>query len=220
MLEGKNVNLRVVEKEDLPLFAEWWNNLEVAGEYVPLRQDRRTEIEKRCDDPNSENKFFIMEKKDGSKIGFVGHFPTAEKLLEIGFVLIPSERGKGYCTEAAKIMVDYLFLSRDVVRIQAQADTRNITSQKVLESSDFKREGVVRNKLGSRGEELLNPLPEAQLSKFLKEAKKVLVPELNYTSQFANLLRARLGIDAISLAKTEGLPFTPDEILRKIEEGA
>lgn len=23
MLEGKNVNLRVMEKEDLPLFAEW-----------------------------------------------------------------------------------------------------------------------------------------------------------------------------------------------------
>ena len=67
---------------------------------------------------------------------------------------------------------------------------------------------------------LLNPLPEAQLSKFLQGAKKVLVPELNYTSQFANLLRARLGIDAISLTKTEGLPFTPDEILRKIEEVA
>ena len=65
---------------------------------------------------------------------------------------------------------------------------------------------------------LLNPLPEVQLSKFLKGVKKVLVPELNYTSQFANLLRARLGIDTISLNKTEGLPFTPDEILQKIEE--
>lgn len=65
---------------------------------------------------------------------------------------------------------------------------------------------------------LLSPLPEAQLSKFLEGAKKVLVPELNYTSQFANLLRARLGIDPISLTKTEGLPFTPTEVLRKIEE--
>jgi 2-oxoglutarate ferredoxin oxidoreductase subunit alpha len=67
---------------------------------------------------------------------------------------------------------------------------------------------------------LLNPLPEAQLSGFLKGAKKILVPELNYASQFASLLRARLGIDTIPLNKTEGLPFTPDEILRKIKEVA
>jgi 2-oxoglutarate ferredoxin oxidoreductase subunit alpha len=67
---------------------------------------------------------------------------------------------------------------------------------------------------------LLNPLPEAQLSKFLNRAKRILVPELNYTSQFANILRARFGIDPIALNKTEGLPFTPNEILRKIEEVA
>jgi 2-oxoglutarate ferredoxin oxidoreductase subunit alpha len=67
---------------------------------------------------------------------------------------------------------------------------------------------------------LLNPLPEAQLSEFLKGVEKTLIPELNYGSQFANLLRARFGIDPISLNRTEGLPFTPSEILRKIEEVA
>ncbi len=67
---------------------------------------------------------------------------------------------------------------------------------------------------------LLDPLPEAQLLKFLKGTKRILVPELNHTSQFAKLLRAQLGIDSIPLNKTEGLPFTPSEILRKIEEVA
>ena len=67
---------------------------------------------------------------------------------------------------------------------------------------------------------LLNPLPETQLSKFLKGVRKILVPELNYTSQFANLLRAHFGIDPITMNKTEGLPFTPNDILRKIEEVA
>jgi 2-oxoglutarate ferredoxin oxidoreductase subunit alpha len=67
---------------------------------------------------------------------------------------------------------------------------------------------------------LINPLPETQLSKFLKGAKKILIPELNYGSQFANLLKTRFEIDPISLTKTEGLPFTPSEILRKIEEVA
>ena len=35
VLEGKNVNLRVVEKEDLPLVAEWENNIGFIGEYNP-----------------------------------------------------------------------------------------------------------------------------------------------------------------------------------------
>lgn len=67
---------------------------------------------------------------------------------------------------------------------------------------------------------LINPLPETQIAKFLEGIGKVLVPELNYTSQFANLLRTRFEVDMIPLIKTEGLPFTPNEILRKIEEVA
>jgi 2-oxoglutarate ferredoxin oxidoreductase subunit alpha len=65
---------------------------------------------------------------------------------------------------------------------------------------------------------LISPLPEIQISSFLKGARKILVPELNYTSQFANVLRAHLQIDPVTMNKAEGLPFTPSEILRKIEE--
>jgi 2-oxoglutarate ferredoxin oxidoreductase subunit alpha len=65
---------------------------------------------------------------------------------------------------------------------------------------------------------LLSPLPDTLISKFLNGTKRILVPELNYGCQFANVLRAHLGIDPVSMSKTEGLPFTPNEILRKIEE--
>jgi creatinine amidohydrolase/Fe(II)-dependent formamide hydrolase-like protein len=34
----------------------------------------------------------------------------------------PNEREKGYRSEAIKIMVDYLFLSKDITRVQAQTD--------------------------------------------------------------------------------------------------
>ena len=154
MLEGKNVNLRVMEKEDLPLFAEWFNKPEVTGEYNPLRQMSRTDAEKLLENPN-ELKPFIIEKKDGSKIGFIAHFyvlHVAGKQLEIGYSLVPSERGKGCCTEAVKIMVDYLFLSKDIVRIQAQTDPRNVASQKVLEKVGFKKEGTLRRNFFTRGE--------------------------------------------------------------------
>jgi diamine N-acetyltransferase len=155
LLEGKLVNLRVMEKEDLPLFAEWVNRPEFFGEYNPLRQISKMEIEKDLDKSTLEQTGFIIEKKDGSKIGYICHFILAHpagKLLEIGYSLIPSERGKGNGTEAVRIMVDYLFLSRDTMRIQACTDTRNLTSQKVLEKAGFKKEGTMRKYLFVRGE--------------------------------------------------------------------
>jgi len=154
LLEGKNVNLRVMEKEDVPLLAEWLNKLEVSGEYIPLHQMSRTEVEKIFESPH-EKKIFIVEKKDGSKIGFITHFyvlHVAGSQLEIGYSLLPNERRKGYCSEAVKIMVDYLFLSKDVGRIQAQTDPRNVASQKVLEKVGFKKEGTLRKNLFVRGE--------------------------------------------------------------------
>jgi len=170
LLEGKNVNLRMIEKEDLPLFAEWFNKPEVTGEYNPLHQMSRTEAEKILENPN-ELKPFIIEKKDGSKIGFVAHFyvlHVAGKLLEIGYSLIPDERGKGYCTEAVLIMVDYLFLSRDVIRVQATTDVRNVGSQKVLEKAGFKKEGTIRKSILIRGD-----WRDAYLYSILREEWKV-----------------------------------------------
>jgi len=152
LLEGKNVNLRLEEKEDMKLVSEWLNNPDYWGEYLPLKQQSRTEVEKEYDSQPQESKWFIVEKKDGSKIGSIGYFMATGNLLEIGYSLIPNERGKGYCTEAAKILVDYLFLSKSIVRVQTHTDVRNLASQQVLEKTGFKKEGVVRKSLFARGE--------------------------------------------------------------------
>ena len=155
LLEGKLVDLRVMEKEDLPLFAEWVNKPEFLGEYNPLRQMSRAEIEKDYDKSSLEQTGFIIEKKDGGKIGYICHFILGHpvgKLLEIGYFLVPSERGKGYGTEALNIMVDYLFLSKDMTRIQAHTELRNIASQKVLQEAGFKKEGTIRKLFFNRGE--------------------------------------------------------------------
>ena len=144
MLEGKLLHLRVVEKEDLPLLLEWFNSPEFAGRYNPLdAQESKVEIEKRYDKLGSEKVWFLIQKKDGSKIGFIG-LGVFRGCWEMGYVLIPSERGKGYCTEAVQLAVDYLFLSKDIVRIQAGTDPENIASQKVLEKAGFQREGRIR----------------------------------------------------------------------------
>jgi RimJ/RimL family protein N-acetyltransferase len=155
LLEGKTVNLKVVEKEDLAFLSEWFNNPEVFGEYNPLMQVSRTDLEKNYGEKKFEETDFFIEGKDGRRIGGMWHFNVlhpAGNQLEIGYFMVPSERRKGYCAEAVNIMVDYLFLSKNVGRIQAQTDVRNIGSQKVLEKTGFKMEGTVRKTFFLRGQ--------------------------------------------------------------------
>jgi hypothetical protein len=84
----------------------------------------RVEAEKRIEDTSQSASgvdwtWFVIEKKDGAKIGFIIHFTTQPSgHIEIGYALVPSEKGKGYGTEALQIMVDYLFLTRTIMRIK------------------------------------------------------------------------------------------------------
>ena len=153
MLEGNLVNLRIIEREDLPLITEYENDPEFWGELAvyPLLQKSKADLEKEYDKRPPEENWFFIEKKDGTKIGAAFHFLEG-RLLEIGYAIVPSERRRGYGTEAAKIIVDYLFLSRAIVRIQAATDIRNTVSQKVLERVGFKKEGIIRKYVFVRGE--------------------------------------------------------------------
>jgi ribosomal-protein-alanine N-acetyltransferase len=149
LLEGKNVNLRLMEKGDLPVLQEWDNNPEFMGEYEPFRQETRTELEKTYDNLRNAQWFFV-EKKNKTRIGYIAHYLAAGE-TELGYFIVPNERNKGYVSEAIDTMVDYLFLSKDVERIQAKADPENIASWKALEKAGFKREGILRKTFHCRG---------------------------------------------------------------------
>jgi 2-oxoglutarate ferredoxin oxidoreductase subunit alpha len=91
-------------------------------------------------------------------------------------------------------------------------------------------EGVIREavqmaqdrgySVGALHPKVLYPQPLAKLREFIQGTKAVIIPEVNYTGQFATLLRKRFAYDFIQLNKCIGLPFTPKEIFDKIEEVA
>src|SRR3989338_1595734 len=74
--------------------------------------------------------------------------------------------------------------------------------------------------VGALHPKILYPQPLAKLTDFIKGTKAVIIPEVNYTGQFATLLRKRFASDFVQLNKCIGLPFTPKEIFDKIEEVA
>jgi RimJ/RimL family protein N-acetyltransferase len=153
LLEGKNVNLRVADKEDISLLAQWFNDLGFAGNYqhFPI-QTTRVHLEKRIVE-QTEWVDFIIEKKDGTKIGWAVHYVCAPNYgwIEIGYTIVQDERNKGYGSEAVHILTDYIFLTKDVIRIQAVTSVGNIYSQRVLERAGYKREGTLRKALWESG---------------------------------------------------------------------
>jgi RimJ/RimL family protein N-acetyltransferase len=159
LLEGKEVRLRLRDKEDLDFFFNFWNAIDFYGEYEAIQpQISRAQAEKGIEgkdqsDPGVNWTWFVIEKKDGTKIGFILHFTIQPAgIFEVGYALIPSEKGKGYGAEALQIMVDYLFLTREITRIQATTDPRNKSSQRILEKVGFKMEGTIRKLSFYRGE--------------------------------------------------------------------
>lgn len=148
LLEGKKVNLRIMEREDLSIVKKWDNDLGIMGEYEPIVQETQADLEKQFD-KLTEGQWFFIERKDGTKVGFIAHFLAHGTV--IGYALLPNERGKGYGSEAVEIMVDYLFLSKNIVRIQAETHPENVPSHRVLEKAGFKKEGIIRKSFFSRG---------------------------------------------------------------------
>ncbi len=149
LLEGKNVNLRIMEKEDVNSIVGIFSNIH-SEDFDPILLMTRSEMMKRFDNPSpleslTQNTLFVVEKKDKVKIGIARHFIVQPLgAMEIGYIIVPSERMKGYGTETAHIVVDYLFLSRNIVRIQATVETQNTASQRVLEKVGFSMEGTLR----------------------------------------------------------------------------
>jgi RimJ/RimL family protein N-acetyltransferase len=130
------------------LVKEWWSNRQYMGEHQDVNIVSEAYLEEIM---LSGTVFFIVEKKDGNRIGHISSW-TRGKTREIGYALVPSERGKGYGTEVIKMMLDYLFLKTDVVRIQVPTEVGNLPSRKALKKAGFKREGRMRKSSYVRGE--------------------------------------------------------------------
>jgi 2-oxoglutarate ferredoxin oxidoreductase subunit alpha len=63
-------------------------------------------------------------------------------------------------------------------------------------------------------------MPDKEIREFLRGKRAIIIPELNYTGQFAKVIEHRYNVEVIRFNKYEGLPFTAGEIERKILEVA
>ncbi len=149
MIPGTLVDLRRAEKSDLPLLTAWSGDVEVNGEFESFGQLSLSQMEKEFEADKDECWYMVCDKA-GVPVGSVAH-GTCGGGCWIGYQLVPEARGRGLGTEAVTLITDYLFLHKDIVRIQAETHPANAASRRVLEKVGFTFEGLIRKSFFSRG---------------------------------------------------------------------
>ncbi|WP_415947376.1 GNAT family N-acetyltransferase [Streptomyces sp. KLOTTS4A1] len=83
---------------------------------------------------------------EGEFVGWCGLFGWNPdyRSATLGYCLGEAAWGHGYATEAARALLTWGFETLDLNRVQAEADTRNAASGRVLEKVGFVREGTLR----------------------------------------------------------------------------
>jgi ribosomal-protein-alanine N-acetyltransferase len=92
---------------------------------------------------------WVIELKGEQKaVGSVTVIAMSQKhqSCELGYCLGENYWDKGIMTEAVKTVISFLFEKVGLHRIQAQYDTQNMASGKVLEKSGMKLEGTLRHR--------------------------------------------------------------------------
>ena len=153
LLVGKNIRLRPLEsEEDLRYLLSSFNDHEANGNYTrfePRSWDEFQKFLKEASGPPAQMTIFLIEKIEEKKpIGSIAHFFASPyyKNMEIGYGIDkPSDRRRGYGFESVRLMLEYLFLTRNLERIQATTSVENLPSQSLLEKAGFKKEGVLRS---------------------------------------------------------------------------
>ncbi|MFD4263505.1 GNAT family N-acetyltransferase [Streptomyces sp. NPDC058534] len=96
----------------------------------------------------------IDRSSDGAFVGWCGltEWNPDFRSASLGYCLDEAMWGHGYATEAAHAVLRWAFDTLDLNRVQAEADTRNAASARVLEKVGFVREGTLREECVVNGE--------------------------------------------------------------------
>jgi [ribosomal protein S5]-alanine N-acetyltransferase len=94
--------------------------------------------------------FLAAQMKDGGKM--IGHVylgpegPPGYRTYELGYIFNPAYCGRGFCTEASRLVLDRAFRQLVAHRLVAYCDPRHPASWRVLEKLGMRLEGVFRQK--------------------------------------------------------------------------
>ncbi|MDP4220594.1 MAG: GNAT family protein [Bacteroidota bacterium] len=96
----------------------------------------------------------IVTKASSNLIGTIGYlnWNADQKRIEIGYAIAQPYWNKGYVSEAARALIDYLFRNSELERIEAICRVPNVGSARVMEKAGMTFEGILRKRVFFKGE--------------------------------------------------------------------
>jgi RimJ/RimL family protein N-acetyltransferase len=127
-------NVRVMRYWDSPP----WREPERAGRFIAAARQ--------IADDGTGMRLALERVTDGSFVGWCGiaRWNPEFRSAALGYCLDETAWGHGYGTEGARALLGWAFDTLDLNRVQAEVDTRNPASYRVMEKLGFVREGLLR----------------------------------------------------------------------------
>lgn len=150
MLQGDQIQLRLVRETDLERMYDFHEDIRNRGEFYPIGVSAWPTFQERY------QKTGFWEPKEGTLIiagdgdamlGHIEFFATVDYLdeIELGYILYSSEyAGRGIATEAVRLLSGYLFGRTKVNRLRLVIHPDNQASRRVAEKSGFTVESMAR----------------------------------------------------------------------------
>jgi RimJ/RimL family protein N-acetyltransferase len=126
-----------------PIVLRYWDSPAWSD---PAKAARFLAISEQMEQEGSGARLAIERADDASFIGSCNlfHWNPTYRSAKLGYVLDTPAWGQGFATEAAHALLQWSFNSLDLNRVQAETDTRNTASNRVLEKLGFIHEGTLR----------------------------------------------------------------------------
>jgi diamine N-acetyltransferase len=157
MIEGERVTLRRMAPEDTDDVVRMRNDPEVrarlfSGRPPTVDEHRRwlAEVEARGD----RHEFMIVERTSGRSVGTIGlsHIDGTHRRAEYGIVIgEPGARGKGFASEASRLVLDYAFATLRLQRVYLHVFVDNEPAVRLYRRVGFVPEGVLRQHVWKDG---------------------------------------------------------------------
>jgi RimJ/RimL family protein N-acetyltransferase len=158
LLEGHNVGLALMLKEDIPALARWNQDLEFTARLGIPGEAHSLEMRQEFYDKNARMRsdsveFAVLLLSTGQLIGFGGLFDISRAMTATLFVGIGEREhwGHGYGTEATRLICEYGFFFRNLHSIKAEVNGYNGRAIRVYERLGFKLVGRLRDVIVMNG---------------------------------------------------------------------
>ena len=126
-----------------------WEPHRSVSETSSFIRDLRARLRAGC--PSS---WVVVLRETDTVIGTIGFvwYSTDNNAAELGYSFSREYWNRGYATQALRAVIDSVFSSLPLNRLEAQHDVRNPASGRVMQKCGLIQEGILRGRIMNKGE--------------------------------------------------------------------